>query len=406
MAIYHLSAKIVSRAAGRSAVGAAAYRSGGRLRDERTGRAFDFTRKRGVEHAEIVAPRNTPDWMLDRAQLWNGVEKAEKRRDAQLAREIEVALPRELAAERRAGLVREFVQREFVDAGMIADFAVHVGEARDGAEQPHAHIMLTTRTLTAEGFGPKNREWNATEKLEGWRARWAEHVNGELEREGHEARIDHRSLDAQQAAAERDAKRARAIGDERAADAHEARAAVLDREPEPKLGPIAGQMEKLGTPSRRGDERRAVQARNAERQRLHEQARELARQIMDTARQVAEEARRRVLGLAQRLDAAYRAARLRAEAAMTRPVPAPTGREAAEPKPIEGIAAATRDILLGRAGRPAGAAARVVDTDALLGRKPPEVDRDKAGLEVDSLLGRLTPTKSDKERDRDGGQER
>ena len=366
VAIYHLSAKMLSRSAGRSAVAAAAYRSGGRLQDERTGRVYDFTRKGGVEHVEIVVPRRTPAWMLDRTELWNGVEKAEKRKDAQLAREIEVALPRELPAARRAGLVREFVQAEFVSRGMIADLAIHVGRARDGGEQPHAHIMLTTRIVTAEGFGPKNRDWNGTDKLDEWRARWAEHVNRDLERAGHRERIDHRSLDAQRAAAERDAAQARHAGDDRAAMAHDARAGALDREPEPKIGPIASQMERLGIRSRRGDERRAVEARNNRCQQLHKYARKLTREIAETARQLAGEARRRALDVARRLDSAYRAARTRTEAAIF-----PARAETADPISIIADAgAATRDALLGRARPTLTDRSSTADRDQLLGRVP------------------------------------
>ncbi len=119
------------------------------------------TAARGVVHSEIMAPENAPDWMCDRDQLWNAVEAVEKRRDAQLAREIEVALPRELDRGERLELLRGFVQREFVDRGMIADVAVHEGKARDGQGQPHAHVMLTMRELTGEGFGKKDRSWNA-----------------------------------------------------------------------------------------------------------------------------------------------------------------------------------------------------------------------------------------------------
>lgn len=374
MAIYHLSAKIVSRSTGRSSVAAAAYRSGSRLRDERTGHDHDYTRKGGVEHSEIVAPENAPDWMLDRATLWNTVERVEKRRDAQLAREIEVALPRELAVDSRAELVRGFVQTEFVDRGMIADFAIHDGRARDGGEQPHAHIMLTTRELMGEGFGPKNRDWNGTDKLEGWRARWAEHVNAELERGGYDARVDHRTLAVQQAEAEREARQAHDAGHTRAAEREEERAVALDREPEPKLGPTASQMEKLGHASRRGDERREVEARNAERRTLQEQARELAKQIADAARQVVEDTRRRLHELAQRLDAAYNGVRERAEA-MVRPVPALA--------PVERVAADS-----GRSGATQEVAATI--RDALLGRhRPVTVDRVET-VDRDRLLGRLT----------------
>lgn len=370
MAIYHLSAKILSRSAGRSAVAAAAYRSGGRLRDDRTGRTYDFTRKHGVEHAEIVAPPRTPAWMLDRTELWNSVEKTEKRRDAQLAREIEVALPRELAAERRLSVVREFVRDEFVSQGMIADIAVHVGRSRDGREQPHAHVMLTTRMLTTEGFGPKNRDWNATERLERWRARWAENVNRELERAGRDERIDHRSLEAQRADAERQAAQARAACDDRAADAHQARADMFDREPEPKLGPIASQMERLGTPSRRGDVRRDVEARNAKRRRLRERAREFTREIAATTRQLALDVRHHVHDLASRLDAAYRAAYARADALIR----LPPARAADRANIVESAATALRDALVGRAQFPDQD--QKVDRDRLLGRTTNIRDRD------------------------------
>ena len=380
MAIYHFSAKILSRSTGRSAVAAAAYRAGARLEDERTGRTYDFTRKHGVEHAEIFAPPHTPDWMLNRAELWNSVEKAEKRKDAQLAREIEVALPRELAANRRAGLVREFVQKEFVSQGMIADVAIHVGRAGDGADQPHAHILLTMRTLTTEGFGPKARQWNASEKLEGWRARWAGHVNRELEREGHAERIDHRTLEAQRAAAERDAARARAAGDDRTAEAHMTRADALDREPDPKMGPTASQMERLGTSSRRGDERREVEARNAQRQRLRDQARQLAREIASTTRQVVEDARRRVQDLAHRLDTAYRTACARAEALVR---PKPPERTADHIGAAQDVATTLRDTLLGRAQRTAGNRTEPIDRDRLLGRARPAPARHESKRDDD-----------------------
>ena len=131
---------------------AAAYRSGSRFTDKRTGLDHNYTAKRDVEHSEIVAPDNAPAWMRDREKLWNSVEMVEKRRDAQLCREIEVALPRELTTDRHIELVREFVQTEFVDHGMIADFNIHNGRARDGNEQPHAHILLTTPRANGRGI--------------------------------------------------------------------------------------------------------------------------------------------------------------------------------------------------------------------------------------------------------------
>ena len=139
MAIYHFSAKVISRASGSSAVAAAAYRSASRLPDERLGRAHDFTNKAGVVHSEILAPDGTPEPLLDRSTLWNEVEAAEVRKDAQLSREVEFALPRELNQAEGIRLAREFVDREFVSRGMIADLNVHWDIGADGQPKPHAH---------------------------------------------------------------------------------------------------------------------------------------------------------------------------------------------------------------------------------------------------------------------------
>lgn len=268
MAIFHLSAKVISRAGGRSSVAAAAYRTAGRLRDDRQGLEHDYSRKSGVVHAEIIAPDNAPDWMRQRDQLWNAVETTEKRRDAQLAREIEVALPRELDRADRLTLLRGYVQREFVARGMIADVAIHEGTARDGQDQPHAHIMLTMRDLTGEGFGQKNRDWNASGLLMVWREAWARDANAALERVGRLERIDHRSLDVQRAEAAQLAEQARAECQDDLAQEHEQKVVELSREPEPKIGPTANAMEKRGIVTERGEEFRAAQARNAQREEL------------------------------------------------------------------------------------------------------------------------------------------
>ena len=125
MAIYHLHVKIISRKSGSSAVASAAYRSASRLHDERLGRDQDFTAKRGVVHSEVMLPENAPEEWTDREKLWNDVESFEKRKDAQLAREVEFALPREMTERQGIELARDFVQSEFVDRGMIADLNVH-----------------------------------------------------------------------------------------------------------------------------------------------------------------------------------------------------------------------------------------------------------------------------------------
>lgn len=197
MAIYHFSAKVISRAAGSSALAAAAYRSASRLDDQRLGRHHDFSNKAGVIHSEVLLPDAAPAHLSDRERLWNEVETAEKRIDAQLAREVEFALPRELSPEMGIALAREFVAREFVGLGMVADLNVHRDTGADGEPKPHAHVLLTMREIGEQGFGKKVREWNRTELLEQWRERWAEHVNARLAELDIDARIDHRSLEAQ-----------------------------------------------------------------------------------------------------------------------------------------------------------------------------------------------------------------
>jgi Ti-type conjugative transfer relaxase TraA len=197
VAIYHFSAKVIGRGVGRSTVAAAAYRAAERLHDERLGRDHDFTAKAGVVHSEILIPEGAPERWQDRAALWNEVEVTERRRDAQLARDVEIALPRELSRAEAVALARDFVGQEFVSRGMVADLNVHWGMGRDGEAQPHAHVMLTMRRVEGDGFGPKERDWNGRELLTGWRERWAELVNQRLAELGHDACIDHRSLAAQ-----------------------------------------------------------------------------------------------------------------------------------------------------------------------------------------------------------------
>jgi Ti-type conjugative transfer relaxase TraA len=197
MAIYHFSAKVISRANGSSAVAAAAYRSASRLEDERLGRGHDFSNKSGVVHSEIMAPESSPERWQDRETLWNEVELGEKRKDAQLAREIEFSIPREMNQAQGVELARDFVRCEFVDRGMVADLNVHWDVGPDGLAKPHAHVMLSMREAGPEGFGKKVREWNSTELLSDWRERWAGHVNERLAELGIDAQLDHRTLQAQ-----------------------------------------------------------------------------------------------------------------------------------------------------------------------------------------------------------------
>ncbi|MDD9911398.1 MAG: MobA/MobL family protein [Ahrensia sp.] len=242
MADYRLSANIIKRSNGQSSVASAAYRSGTRLVDERTGEIHDYTRKQGVIHSEVMAPADaTPEWMYDRAQLWNAIEAVERRKDAQLSREIQLSLPHELTDDQRRDLLRGFVQEQFVDRGMIADVAIHAPSDQGDQRNHHAHVMLTMRELTGEAFGKKSRDWNNPELLNEWREQWANHQNRALERHGHNSRVDHRSYEAQ----------------------------GIDREPQQHLGPVASDMERNGKPSRIGDENREIANDNFERVQNH-----------------------------------------------------------------------------------------------------------------------------------------
>lgn len=192
MANYHFNAKIIGRSQGRSATGSAAYRAGVDLVDRTTGLRFDYTRKQGIDGAEILAPANAPPWCSDRSELWNRVEESEKRKDAQVCREVEFSLPVELTRDEMKELAREFVRSQFVSQGMVADVAFHHLDSHN----PHAHVLLTMRTLSPDGagFGNKERAWNDKALLETWREQWASHANAALAKTGHGVRIDHRTL--------------------------------------------------------------------------------------------------------------------------------------------------------------------------------------------------------------------
>ena len=272
MAIYHFNAQALSRSSGASAVAAAAYRSGEDLTDERTGERHDYSRRSGVDHAEIIAPDQAPDWVHDRERLWNAAEAAERRRDSQVAREVRVALPSELKGEEQRDLVREFCRQEFAGDGMVADVAYH----DSAGENPHSHILLTMRRIEGQGFGKKEREWNGKERLNGWRKSWADHANRALDRAERSERIDHRTLEAQ-----RDSALDR--GDLAAA-------ARLDREPQIHLG-RAAYMEARGVETDRGSRAVEIARRNDFHRDIGEwlrrEIKELGRQLKQLLRQEA-----------------------------------------------------------------------------------------------------------------------
>ena len=173
MALYRFSMQVVGRQhktiSGRtnSAVGAAAYRSGEKLHDHKNDLSHNYSGREGVIDSFIVAPDDAPIWAANREDLWNAVEVAEKRKDAQLFRELQLGLQRELPIGQQAELVREFVQEHFVSKGMIADVAIHNDPENNN---PHAHVMLTMRDILPDGFGLKNRDWNQFNPYKGQKA--------------------------------------------------------------------------------------------------------------------------------------------------------------------------------------------------------------------------------------------
>jgi len=215
MAIFRLQIKPVTRGTGRTATSAAAYRAGERIRDERTGAIYDHSKRADVLHKEIFLPSSVDgvgpgmEWARDRSMLWNTAEMAEKLSTSRVAREYQVALPPELSAERRAVLARTF-SREIADRYNVAvDLAIHAPRPEGDPRNFHAHLLATTREVTADGLGAKtgldmqvmarNERGLPTSRQEftNLRARWAELTNEALREANVEARVDHRSLEAQ-----------------------------------------------------------------------------------------------------------------------------------------------------------------------------------------------------------------
>lgn len=201
MAIYHLSVKTVSRSSGRSATAAAAYRAGVEIKDLQTGEVHDYTRKGGVESAELILPEGVPipAWAGNREAVWNMAEKAETRKNSTVAREFEIALPDELNPQQRRDLANSFARELVNKHGFVADVAIHAPGKEGDNRNHHAHILVTTRRLGPEGFTEKTRELDdlKTGEVSNWRARFAQLQNEHLERAGVQVRVDHRSLKEQ-----------------------------------------------------------------------------------------------------------------------------------------------------------------------------------------------------------------
>jgi len=294
MAIYHLSVKPVSRAAGRSATAAAAYRAAELVHDQTTGQTFDYSRKRGVEHSEIVLPlaaaRRDIHWARDREALWNAAERAENRSNSRVAREYEIALPHELNRAQRTELVRSFSQALADRYRCAVDFSIHAPHREGDQRNYHAHLLASTRTIEPGGLGDKTTmEWSdanrqragllsAKKEMVTVRQLWAELTNEKLRELSLEIRIDHRTLEAQ----------------------------GISREPTVHLGPAVAEMERRGIRTEVGQrlEREALEAAQkrielaAERGRLEREERALSKSILDLSGDIeaAKRERDRVLG--------------------------------------------------------------------------------------------------------------
>lgn len=299
MAIYHCSIGIKGRNKGNSAVGSSAYRAGVKLEDKETGTTHDYTKKKGVVYNEVMLPQNAPKEYQNREVLWNEVQKAEKHPKAQLARDIEVGLPREMSREQQIQCVRDYVKNNFTKEGMCADVAIH--DKKDG--NPHAHILLTMRGIKENGtWDAKKRsvfkldengeripvidketglqkirdrgekgiefvweretiptnDWNEQYKAEEWRKAWAEECNKYLSQE---QKIDHRSYKRQ----------------------------GIDKAPTIHEGHKAREMEKEGAVSDRCEINRQIKERNAR----NEQLKEITKQIVqDKVREINEQIQR------------------------------------------------------------------------------------------------------------------
>ena len=262
MAIYHFSMKIIQRSQGRSATAAAAYRSGLCIEDTRTGEVFDYTRRRGVDDHAILAPSRAPEWAKDSASLWNAVEERENRVNSQLARENVLALPHELNAAQRRDLLHGFVQEAYVKRGMAAQVDIHSANEKGDARNIHAHVLLTMRGMTRNGWQEKKaRNWNEKETLREWRTLWADHMNRALERAGLSERVTEKSFED--------------LG--------------LDKIPSKHLGPAGSEIERRGENSRIAEENRAAEAQNGKMAALEQQRRILQEAVKKEALRLAEQ---------------------------------------------------------------------------------------------------------------------
>lgn len=193
MAIYHFHARIIKRSVGRSVVAAAAWQNACRLFDARIGLVSDYTEQRQIGFSQILLPKDAPDNLADRETLWNAVECAEARIDAQLARQIDVALPDEFDLSQSINALRDFSTKTLLETGFPADLTIIEHDDETGNEHRHGYILLPTRPIIDGTFRQKRRDWNTRKKLSELREAWADTLNASLAASGSTARVDHRS---------------------------------------------------------------------------------------------------------------------------------------------------------------------------------------------------------------------
>ncbi len=305
MAIFHCSAKIFKRSEGKNSLASAAYRSGQELYDERTETRFKFAGADRVMHTEIIAPADAPEWALDRQGLWNSVEQSEKRKDSQLAREFELALPGELDLDQQRDLVRGWAAAQFTAHGIVADVAIHDGRRSNKPANPHAHVMTSMRTLHPTGWdSKKHRAFEDRAKIEEWRSSWADHANRALKLAGHDVEISHLS--------------------------HAARG--LEEKPQIKEGLAARGIEAKGGISDRMDENRRIRDLN---KRLRDRLKAIKDRVLDALGK-AQPSPSRPMSVREmaRSIAKYRAKQLRAQTVPVEvftPVPVPVAKPVPAP---------------------------------------------------------------------------
>ena len=276
MADFHFSVTQIKRSAGQSAIAAAAYRAGEKLFSEIYGEYSDYTRKRGIIETGILLPSFAPKEYENREKLWNAVEQVERHPKAQLAYSFDFSLQNEFSMKENLAIAREFIQRQFVDRGMIADYAVHLPDKGDAVPNPHVHVLCPIRPLNPDGtWGSKQKrvyrlddagnrmpdatgcpqfdavpttDWGSAETLEHWREAWEEINNEHFAAHNLDARLDHRSYEKQ--------------GVEQIPTVHE--------------GPKVREMERQGIRTEKGDRNRWIRQLNAMIRRLKTQLRELS----------------------------------------------------------------------------------------------------------------------------------